>query len=340
MGTLTAVVIGAGFSKLAGIPSYRELPHRLLKDDGREFESAVTNVIRKFLVDVFMTDVEHVELFPSLGDYFTCIDMAANTGHNLGSQYAPRQLRAIRRLSIYRILSALNVPLHPCEAMREFVRPYVERPDTCAGFVVLNWDIALEYLLKEHVGIDYCCPASPWPWGAPQHSCCNYGLKVAKVHGSANWLYCENCKSLFYDLGEKLAVTQWASLRDSDMEALGLQVHVPDNRGARCPNCGCVTGTHIATFSYHKSYRTHVYSSVWYEAERILASAGRWVFVGYSLPETDYEFRFLLKSVQMRRGPHQTSISYVVKDDEAAINRCLKFFADSRRKVSQFPTEI
>jgi hypothetical protein len=33
----------------------------------------------------------------------------------------------------------------------------------------------------------------------------------------------------------------------------------------------------------------------------LLRSADRWVFVGYSLPAADYEFKYLLKRIQLSR---------------------------------------
>lgn len=39
----------------------------------------------------------------------------------------------------------------------------------------------------------------------------------------------------------------------------------------------------------------------WFSAERVLRDAKRWVFIGYSLPATDYEFKYLLKCIQISR---------------------------------------
>ena len=39
----------------------------------------------------------------------------------------------------------------------------------------------------------------------------------------------------------------------------------------------------------------------WLEAEKALRRAQRWVFIGYSLPAADFEFKYLLKRVQLAR---------------------------------------
>jgi len=39
----------------------------------------------------------------------------------------------------------------------------------------------------------------------------------------------------------------------------------------------------------------------WLAAEALLNDADEWVFIGYSLPAADYEFKHLLKRVQLSR---------------------------------------
>jgi hypothetical protein len=77
--------------------------------------------------------------------------------------------------------------------------------------------------------------------------------------------------------------------------------------------------SHIATFSYRKSFRTHAYPSIWHEAAKILARSSHWIFVGYSLPKADFELKHLLKSAQLRfshRNPARPiKIDVVVKGD-------------------------
>lgn len=319
-----AVILGAGFSHLAGLPLQSELSKLLVQDDGTPFEREVTRAIRDFLVDVFGFDqYDGNQPLPALEDYFTCIDLAANTGHSLGLEYTPRRLRALRRFSIYRVLKSLNLRFKECRVIQRFL-DFLLAKGGGVGFVVLNWDIVLEKHLAGRARVKYCCCAKAWSPGNPIPRD-RPTVKVAKLHGSANWLYCDNCKRLFYDLGSKLAVDLRASLSESDLCALGCQIPAPEKLGARCRRCGYPLSTHIATFSYRKSYRTHVYPAVWHAAEEILAQAPHWLFVGYSMPEPDYEVRYLLKGAQMRRKD-ALRIDYVVRGDTDAIERCKRFF--------------
>ena len=70
----------------------------------------------------------------------------------------------------------------------------------------------------------------------------------------------------------------------------------------KCPRCLTVDlGTRIATFSYRKALEFPMFQQSWRCAEQILLGADRWVFIGYSLPAADYEFKYLLKRVQLAR---------------------------------------
>ena len=46
-----------------------------------------------------------------------------------------------------------------------------------------------------------------------------------------------------------------------------------------------------------------MFQKSWFAAEELLRGSRRWVFIGYSLPPADYEFKYLLKRIQLSRGP-------------------------------------
>ncbi len=46
----------------------------------------------------------------------------------------------------------------------------------------------------------------------------------------------------------------------------------------------------------------------WLFAEKLLHESKRWIFVGYSLPAADFEFKYLLKRVQLSRKTKPDSI--------------------------------
>jgi len=123
---------------------------------------------------------------------------------------------------------------------------------------------------------------------------------VVKIHGSVNWLYCDNCRRLFWFSPE--APNDVCLQLLSRVEAEGLGFHVKECGKWLCGICRTVRlTTRLATFSYLKALDFPMFERSWQTAERLLRDAEKWVFIGYSLPAADYEFKFLLKRVQLAR---------------------------------------
>jgi hypothetical protein len=190
------LILGAGFSKCADLPIQTEFSGLLLSNDfGNEINRVITDSIREFLKDVFgWSDGREL---PSLEDIFTCIDLSAQTGHNLGIKYTPKKLRAIRRMAIYRIFSILDSKFSYSDDITNLLKKFCGTGFK-SSFIVLNWDIVLEkHLLRLYpdTDIDYLCICQDW--NNPNKDRESLGIPVSKMHGSSNWVYCDNCKALF-----------------------------------------------------------------------------------------------------------------------------------------------
>jgi hypothetical protein len=246
---------------------------------------------------------------PELEDIFTCIDLSANTGHHLGIKYTPKLLRAIRRMAIYRIFSVLDQHFTFSSDISKLLRRTTPPSLSDSSFIVLNWDIVLEkHLAALGVSADYECDSFEWNVPSAGPATKSPTVPVCKMHGSSNWVYCENCKALFFDQNDKLSLRSKVGLVKLDFrlfdekfsgkrfnELLGIE---PKMR--KCRRCKNMVSSHIATFSYRKSFRTHAYPSIWHRAEELLARSNHWIFVGYSLPKADFELKSLLKTAQLR----------------------------------------
>lgn len=185
------------------------------------------------------------------------------------------------------------------------------RMSRCA-FICMNWDTVIEEKLFETKGmstIDYGCGARyvelsargvdlPTLEPAPV-------IKVLKMHGSTNWLYCDNCRELLWcrprdslKIADLLFRPQdWAEVK----RASGTKGRFR-TRQYRCPVCKAkALGTRLATFSYRKALDFPMFQKSWLAAEALLREAKTWIFIGYSLPAADYEFKYLLKRIQAAR---------------------------------------
>lgn len=336
----TAFILGAGFSKCAELPVQSEFSTLLTSNEFQTpIDLLITKVIKDFFVDVFGWK-ENTEI-PTVEDIFTFIDISAGTGHHLGIKYKPNRLRAIRRMLIHRVFQIIDHRFRYSPDI-ETLLTHFTRNDS--SFISMNWDIVLEKHLQA-IGlggkINYITPS--FDWGNHERGNSEKGVKICKMHGSSNWAYCENCKTLFYLLEEKLSLHKKVGLIKSDFrffdesfldkhfdESIGL-----DPKERSCRICNNSVATHIATFSYRKSFRTSAYPAIWSEAENILANATKWIFIGYSMPAADFELKHLIKSAQLRfkHKGQKKEIDVVIYKDKITKDTFTKFFGSDNINI-------
>jgi hypothetical protein len=264
-----------------------------------------------------ITQAQTQKDWPDLEDIFTCIDLSANTGHHLGPKYSPSDLRTVRRALIVRIIRMLRQTYTQGRrnagsnwtTLEDFFSSVAS--DKCA-FLSMNWDAVIEEGLRRGqkiLSFDYGCDAKhvkidkstrqllPINSTNPVH--------ILKPHGSANWLYCDACRQVFWISPSMTAWVAGQLFKKSDWKVVEIFTsetysRVPDTYS--CPNCSAsALGTRFATFSYRKALDFSMHERTWDATERLLQAAKTWVFIGYSLPAADYEFKLLLKRVQLSR---------------------------------------
>lgn len=309
------VILGAGFSKNSGLPVQSEIPELLIKDQcDNPFENNVSHIIERFYEDVFGFSRGAVP--PSLDDVLTCIDISTNTGHHLGIKYSPIHLRAIRRFVIYKLFKVLEENYRYSEEVFILISKILKRY-TQVDFVVLNWDTVLEKYIKiinSDYTIDYCNEGKDIR--STSSAKFSEAIRVIKIHGSYNWLYCDNCRNLFNDSYNDVPLTKKVGFKVTDFELLGdfdpKITEVID--GERCVMCGDHISSHIATHCFRKSFRENSFPHLWDRAEEALTNSDKWIFIGYSLPQADYEFKHLIKISELKlrhrrkRGPEVDAV--------------------------------
>jgi len=329
----TTFILGAGFSKNSGIPVQAEMPKKLIDNQENTFECAVTAVIKKFMKDVFGFDGTGEP--PNLDDIITSIDLSINSGHHLGIAYSPAHLRTLRKLIVYRIFSILEGSFIWDKEVSLLISRLCGRLDE-VGFVVLNWDTVLENYMFSAVPDaepDYCNSSRNWRTGHVTYG--TKTAKIAKVHGSCNWLYCGNCRSLFYDIHNDFSLKERAGFQSLDLtlfeELKELNCDGEVLSSKKCLLCGNGVSSHIATFSYRKSFRSNSFADIWKEAESMLSTSDNWVFIGYSLPDADYEFKHLLKIAEMKLAhikQKSLSVDVVLLNSDSTASKYQKFFGN------------
>ena len=166
------------------------------------------------------------------------------------------------------------------------------------------------------------------------------GLPFWKLHGSANWGYCDVCRSLHtaqVPLG-KIALHFGLLIEADDFRLFEGGQHLVSHLGPQlrtCLSCDGKLGVRVATFSYRKHLEVPFLQTIWDEALMSLSSADRWMLIGYSLPEADIEVRHLLKTAELaHRDSAPPRIDVVLKSDEAAAMRYRRLFGGKVSSIS------
>ncbi len=338
----TVLIVGAGFSCEAGLPDTKMVAESFLESppDG-ELDARIEDEISHQLARFWRYAFRYLGNgpLPLLEDHFTVLDLAANMGRNIGPDYTPRKLRAIRRLSIHRIFQILNRYRHSraIDGLLVSIQPHPP-----VAIISTNWDIVIEnHMSQLRMPFWYGLPTEDLrgePAGAE-------GTKLLMLHGSANWIYCDCCRRLYVgQSGDgKAALRAQIYIHRDDFEIL-----CPDktmvldlvSRSPRAPkkciHCESRLSARIATFSYRKEVAIPQFQAVWQQAYSALRDCDSWLFVGYSLPEADFEFRHLLKSAEKSVRGHRTkTIRAILKKDVGAGRRFRRFFGIPEEGIHQ-----
>ncbi len=227
---------------------------------------------------------------------------------------------------------------------RFFTRLNVQK----SAFLSMNWDSVIEEGTAEAQGpikFDYGCDAQPAEFLLKTIIELRLdpdlrSVTLIKPHGSVNWLYCDTCRRLYWFpahrteriAAELFTARDWDIIEGITNERFGRRVS-----SHACPVCGSYAlATRLATFSYRKALDFPMHQASWLSAERLLRDARNWIFIGYSLPAADYEFKYLLKNVERARASDRPYIVVISGGDaeatKAAHDHYYRFFG---RRISK-----
>lgn len=327
----TVAVLGAGFSVPAGLPPAHRISSNFLGVRGTNEQNVISDHLLRFWQDVF--GYERGQPEPSFEDHFTLLDLAANAGHNIGHRYTPAILRALRRLSIHRVFEILDQTYRRSDAIQQFVSRLADSNNT--AIVSLNWDIVVENTLSGlGRGFDYNIGGRFLDGDIAKPT----DFPLIKLHGSANWHYCDSCHSTSFGRGQgKTTLHHRTFLEAEDFlkltgdGTLADEIRHRNGSGIACGSCkNPKTTARVATFSYAKAFDFFPFHASWDAALHRLRAARRWVFIGYSLPDADFAFKHLLKTAQMAGDGARKEIHVVVKErDDTIPDRFRQFFGNS-----------
>jgi len=308
----TVYILGAGFSKEAGAPSQEELVKKIFEiadSDSHEFSENSISKFKKFLTETLLIPNSLHSSIP-LEDIFTPLDRCIADNISFRNLDIKEALK-IRELIYYLIGKTMEVILRKRgtkDYINKFAKSITEKASVRqnhnyskadpVSVISTNWDILLDNSIKDEIEynhpnkavVDYCCHISSYESsdktvkpGLEILGLGGFNIKLLKLHGSLNWLQCPRCLRVYVDFYNKIAIGQY--------------IHQVNCR--HCDNHFGKHNSHILVSNlimptFLKNFSNPQYKLIWQNAGIELSEANKIVFIGYSLPQADFEMRQLL----------------------------------------------
>lgn len=257
-------------------------------------DQTFVSLIKKFLKDLFgiasVDAVKSEEQLPSFEELLTIVDVALLKREEFSDYWNTENLLEIRKALVYCVAAILRIMIEgkTDDLVIKYHRKFIANifgvdanihPEY-TSFVSLNYDILLDSALLELYNkwdVDYGIKFRNFNDPRP-----NKGIKLLKLHGSLNWKFCPVCNDMELHLGGKIAdkiITQ----------------------KIRCDKDNVPQRPVIIPPTWLKVYDNAYITKIWLEAEHVLRRATEVFFIGYSLPESDFHIRYLLKKALYRK---------------------------------------
>ena len=330
----TVYFLGAGFSADAGGPIQNQIIQFILDPEfSKKFD--YKPYLKQARLD-FINFIKEKLLIPdsliekiSLEDIFTPIDRAISSGKSF-KDIDSKRLVELREKFHFLMGVAIHFGVDYNGKSKVYIENFAKYINNIAkrrlddvkkdeiAIITSNWDILLDNELNkltrefsendQRVGnkrlavLDYCCYISslqndefikPGLFALGKEG---YNIKYLKLHGSMNWLHCPNCQRMYIKYNVKTMLSNQKYCK-----------HCKTNYGLdNVKSIELKSNLLLPTFI--KDLSNIQIQLIWQNAGIELSEASKIVFIGYSLPQADFEIRQLLS----RCIPNHTEIEVVL----------------------------
>ena len=335
----TVIFLGAGASRAEGAPLQGELFREYFlhcNENGDAHSHQWDSELVEFFSDFFGIHVANRDevrsaQFPTFEEVLGIIELANMQGENFrgwpstqaDSLSCRPRLEHVHDVLIFLIAEILDFKLRDPATHHPKLVSALQAADMLrsTSFVSLNYDILIDnamlrarddYDLDLDYSIGFMNFGPQWKRPRPKKS-----IRLFKLHGSLNWLYCPTCRTIRITPKEKgICRLKWRP------------------QECTCSTCDTLAVPVIIPPTYFKALSNLYLREIWHAAEQSLQECRRIIFCGYSFPDADVHVRYLLKRTEL----HRTSPIdvHVVNEHEgktedartAERNRYRRFFAD------------
>ncbi|MFC4163891.1 hypothetical protein ACFOWU_09510 [Epilithonimonas zeae] len=317
----TVYFLGAGFSADAGGPIQNQIIQFILDEDftikfiDREDILQAKEEFILFIKDTLQIDKKLWDSI-ALEDIFTPIDRSLSNGKSF-KNFDVKELSNKREKFHLLMGAAIKYGVDYRKKNSEYIDNFavyinkiakerlIDQKDQIA-IITTNWDIILDNSLNELVKeysqqeeqkkskklavVDYCCYISSLDKhddlikpGLLALGRDGYNIKYLKLHGSMNWLHCPSCQRMYVKFGEK---TMLSPPPPCNHCFTNMKIPKTDN--------AIKLKSNLLLPTFLKDLSNIQIQLVWQNAGIELSEASKVVFIGYSLPQADFEIRQLL----------------------------------------------
>lgn len=335
----TVYIFGAGASKGGGIPQMNEFVERaremktILKFD-QEFEK-----LRIYVSDPDINKNLKIsnELDYSLEEVMGCLDMEVYTENVNPNRPSNNDMSTIIFKTIISNLPAFRdrfrerypklfkvgkeTELKYVKSLKKFIRN-LSKDDV---IISLNYDVILDYyLIKDRISIDYCLYLEDFKASSKI-------ISLLKLHGSINWWYCPEC-------GETEFI-RFNHFFDKNPPSKKINIEIDDNMNEfistqeiyLCKKCKVKEIKEILIIppTWHKDGGKYdIIKKIWANASKKLENAEKIIFIGYSFPQSDLQFKFLLLS-SLAKNNNRFNVEVIDPNIQNTAGRYLEIFKDN-----------
>jgi len=308
----TAIFLGAGASASEGAPIQTNLfcdYFKLIKSRGkhrsREHEKKLANFFDlMFDIDVHNGNLD-TAIFPTFEEALGILDLADLKNEafkdfpNINFSANSGRIKFLRLYLVFLMADIINESL---KKGKNIHRNLIKKLDTGNQientiFVTTNYDILCDNALLDLFPgkkVDYGVDFINYKEGSFYRPDLN-SIKLYKLHGSLNWLYCPTCNNLRITPYEK-----------------GVYKIMVDPSQSVCTRCRTVYSPIIVPPTFYKDLSKVFLNEVWNKAENELLDVQHIIFCGYSFPDADIHIKYLLKRIQKnRRRPDELKFSVI-----------------------------
>ncbi len=340
--------LGAGFSKGVGAPLQAEILYKILNLNTANIQYEkrpifVENVdrIRKLLTEIMYLDITDKELLIDLEDVFTPLDACISNNYSFRNlsindviEYR-KSLDVILSMFMEYELEYLDIRSSYIQKIADYVvEQKVVRPKSDkVSFITTNWDIILDNAIYRSINkqnlkngvIDYCCHTTQYDTedkimpSLLAKGKGYYNVKILKLHGSLNWLFCPRCNRLYTKFYKKISTHEF-------IKRPVCRICDKNFRNTNSNDQGPMLTGQLLMPTYMKDLSNVQFKMIWQKANIELSEAKKIIFIGYSFPMADFEIRQLLS----RNVPHDTEIEVVLKGNNKEIERRYRSFFGRR----------